>query len=106
MTTKRTPRRHEYNPPISAEALAVWRQLQSVKHRGDEWNRLDMRLCTLTGLWWGDCISPLDAKSPTVPESYRHRELRAEAYRAAHRVYLALIAAEAADQEPPPLDAA
>jgi hypothetical protein len=98
MTTNRRALQRDHHVPVSPEALDCWRRLRFLERMGatgsDEYKTLGKKLCSLTGLWWGDMQWPTDAIAPEVPASLRHRELQREAYKAAHAVRCALIEAE------------
>jgi hypothetical protein len=100
MPTKRVPLRRSRQPPISLEALEVWRQLRAIERQGatrrlhDEYQRLGRQLCGLVGVDWMLMIWPTDAKSAIVPRNLRHRPLQAEEYRRAYAARCALLAAE------------
>jgi hypothetical protein len=110
MPAKRRTLDRQRRPPISPEAVRLWKLCLEieVERATERWETdrppgrrreyLDVHraLATACGLDWCSCIGPTDAKSATLPASLRHRDLQAEAYRAAYRARLALIEAEAA----------
>jgi hypothetical protein len=103
MGTKRRALRREHRPPVSAEALQIWRRCRELERQGAagsaEYGDLAKKLCGLVGLFWGTMQWPTDCKSATLPAYLRGRELQTVDYWAAYRARLALIEAEDREAE-------
>jgi hypothetical protein len=100
---RRTPKR-DYRPPISAEALAVWRQCRELERQGRhaELSLAGKRLCVLLGhswlsMQWPTTVSSKPPAHLTMPE---RRDLLEEWYAARHW----RDALEAADHEAGPAE--
>jgi hypothetical protein len=98
MSNKRTPVR-SYRPPISAEALALWRECCELERQGNEdaLATVGKRLTIACGFDWPSMCWPTRVKCESPPlHIARSADDLAICWRDAWRMRLALIEADAA----------
>jgi hypothetical protein len=97
MSNKRIPRR-DYRPPVSAGAVALWRQCCEFERQGrqDEWLMAGKQLAVLCGLDWASMAWPTLVTRERPPPHIARNECLAPCWAEAWRTRLALIEADAA----------